>query len=103
MYGIMIIIILKLIISMDNSGSNQNAVNMEGFHVGHMNIILSGSTVIILLGVALLLWYWKAGRTGCCATSSVPPAQPPTTSPMPLQAYCAGNNRSSTVTGCLQN
>ena len=30
-------------------------------------------------------------------------AQPPTTSPMPLQAYCAGNNRSSTVTGCLQN
>ena len=41
----------------DNSGSNQNVVNMEGFHVGHMNIILSGSTVIILLGVALFLWY----------------------------------------------
>ena len=30
-------------------------------------------------------------------------AQPPTTSPMPLQAYCAGNNKSSTVPGCLQN
>ena len=63
----------------DFSGSNQNAVNMEGFHVGHMNIILSGSTVIILPGVALFLWYWKTWKSGCCATSARPPAQTPTT------------------------
>ena len=63
----------------DRSGSNQNAVNMEGFHVGHMNIILSGSTVIILLGVFLFLWYWKTGKASCCSSSTASPS-PPTTS-----------------------
>ena len=62
----------------DRSGSNQNAVNMEGFHVGHMNIILSGSTVIILLGVFLFLWYWKTGKASCCSASTASPSLPTT-------------------------
>ena len=56
-----------------------NAVNLEGFHVGHMNVILSGSTIIILLGVALFLWFWKKGKSGCCANPARPSALPPTT------------------------
>ena len=63
----------------DGSGSNQNAVNMEGFHVGHMNIILSGSTVIILLGVLLFLWLWKRGNASCCLSPTASPGLPTTT------------------------
>ena len=42
-------------------------IAMEGFHV------------LILLGVALFPWYWKTGKSGCCATPARPPAQTPTT------------------------
>ena len=63
----------------ESSGSNLNAINLEGFHVGHMNFILSGSTIVILLGVALFLWFWKKGNSGCCATPARPPALPSTT------------------------
>ena len=63
----------------ESSGSTLNAINLEGFHVGHMNVILSGSTIIILLGVALFLWFWKKGKTGCCANPARPSALPPTT------------------------
>ena len=63
----------------ESSGSTLNAINLEGFHVGHMNVILSGSTIIILLGVALFLWFWKKGKSGCCANPARPSALPPTT------------------------
>ena len=63
----------------ESSGSTLNAINLEGFHVGHMNVILSGSTIIILLGVALFLWFWKKGKSGCCATQAGPSALPSTT------------------------
>ena len=73
----------------ESSGSTLNAINLEGFHVGHMNVILSGSTIIILLGVALFLWFWKKGKSGCCANPARPSALPPTTynqacPPLPL-------------------
>ena len=63
----------------ESSGSHLNAINLEGFHVGHMNVILSGSTIIILIGIALFLWFWKKGNSGCCATLARPPALPSTT------------------------
>ena len=63
----------------ESSGSTLNAINLEGFHVGHLNVILSGSSIIILLGVALFLWFWKKGKSGCCANPARPSALPPTT------------------------
>ena len=63
----------------ESSGSTLNAINLEGFHVGHLNVILSGSSIIILLGVALFLWFWKKGKSGCCANPALPSALPPTT------------------------